>query len=97
MFQGAVVTFVGFPMENNKVIEDEAKELATMHVACILDVGELVEINGNKYTVEKRTLKIETQGAGINSDIMKDLKYGATQHYTVYLEPRLRVRGRGLL
>jgi hypothetical protein len=87
MFQGAIVTFVGFPMVNGKVIDHVAKDLATMTIAHILNVGETIEINGNTYTIEKRKLRIDTQGPGTNSNVMNELKYGASQHYTVYLAP----------
>jgi hypothetical protein len=88
MFQGAIVTFVGYPMENNRVVEHVSKELATMHIAWMLDVGETIEINGNSYTIEKRALKIETDGAVGKSEINAVLKYGASQRYTVFLEPK---------
>jgi hypothetical protein len=91
MYNGARVTFRGYPMQDNQVVEHITKDLAIIMVAYVPDVGEGVEINGNVYTVEKRMMQIETEARRGNSDILQEAKYGLLHNYIVLLEPRRAV------
>lgn len=83
-----VATLIGPPMSNGRVIDKTPIELGVVRLDCLLDIGESMFINGNEYTVYERSVSLTTEGAGVNSDIKSELKYGLGQHYTIALTGR---------